>query len=560
MSRPAIRRATELPIVSMNDWDNVQLVKAAIRAHELGSFHQSAAVVDGMGRDDRISGCLETRTSALPALPLTLEPRGDGRMRRAVAKELDELFEVFYPNAALTELLQWGVLLGFGLGENVWEYGERRWNLRLKVWHPRYVYYRHDTRTFWLQTGEGPREITPGDGQWVVFAPYGLERGWMRGKVRSLYVPWLMRSWGLRDWARYSEVHGHPIKKAVMPPNTEKQDQENFLAEIAQIGAETTLATPRTGQEEHERYDLELLEAMNNNWQTFDKLLDKAEACIAVNLLGQNLTTEVKGGSYAAADAHMRVKAEVMQFDAESLGQCLREQSLAWWTLHNHGSAELAPMPKWKTKAKTVEERNARGTALKNLGEGISTARAAGIQVDVDKITEEEDIPTTGPAEDVEPQPAATGGDADPSADEGDVAGGRPRNGERQGKLPSARRPQAQASKRKRKLLAAADDEVVPPVPAAAVEGQSYVDRLADDGTKQLAKELAKDLDAILELVKDAPDFATLRKRLLDLYGEMDADDEAELLHQGLLMAELAGRYAARKEAGLSVEPEEDDE
>jgi len=557
MSKPAIVRATELPVVSWSDWDNVQLVKAAITALEQGVFHQASLVVEAMGRDDRISGCLETRTRALPALPLTLEPRGDGRMKRAVAKELDEGFEEMFPDAALTELHQWGVLLGASLGENIWQYGERRWTPKLRVWHPRALTYRQDTRSFWVQTHEGPREVTPGDGQWILYTPYGLDRGWMHGAVRSLYVPWLMRTWGLRDWARYSEVHGHPIKKVVTPAGAQEDDKKKFLAQVAALASEATIRTPRVagaGNEKADRYDLELLEAMNNNWQTFDKLLDKAEACIAVRLLGQNLTTEVKGGSYAAAQTHMTIKNEVMQFDAESLGQCLRSQSIAWWALHNFGSAELAPMPKWKTKTKTVEERNARGTSLKNLGDGITAAKAAGIQVDVDKITEEEEVPTTGPAEEPEEPPQ-------PGAGEPGEAGAAPRPGDK----PALPRPRAQASRKgkgrqTKRELSAAQDDGGEDVPLPAVEGQLYIDRLGDDGQARVAKVLSKDLDRVLKIIKGAPDFGALRQRLVDEYGEMDADEEAELLHQGLLMADLAGRYAARKEAGLSVEPEEDDE
>jgi phage gp29-like protein len=523
---PLIRRATELPVVSWNDWDNVQRVKAAIRALEHGVFHQAAQIVEAMGRDDRISGCLETRTRALPAMPISFEPRGDGRMKKAVAAELEEIFETMYPDASVTELHQWGILLGFGLGENVWEYGTNRWNLKLKVWHPQAVTYRQDTRSFWVQTAEGQREVTPGDGQWILYTPYGLDRGWMHGKVRSLYVPWLMRTWGMRDWARYSEVHGHPIKKAVTPPGIEKEDAKAFLNEVAALGAEAVIATERVntgGGAEYDRYDVELLEAMNNNWETFEHLIDKADACVAITLLGQNLSTEVKGGSFAATMAHMQIRRDVLQFDAESLGQCLRAQSIGWWALNNFGSAELAPMPKWKTGVKSNEDKTARGTAMDNLGKGIASLAAAGVKVDVDKLTEEEEVPTTGPAEEPElpvlPQPGS------PAA----VVRARP-------VLP---RPQAQASQ--------GDGGELPP---AALEGQMYIDRLADDGAQRLQTAMASDVRKVLDLIADAPDYGTLRKRLLDAYGEMDAEAEMALLHQGLIMSELAGRLAARKEAG----------
>ena len=60
----------------------------------------------------------------------------------------------------------------------------------------------------------------------------------------------------------------------------------------------------------------------------------------------------------------------------------------------------------------------------------------------------------------------------------------------------------------------------------------------------------------MLELVTDAPDFATLRQRLIAKYGEMSHERETELLHQGMLVAELAGRYSVRREAGLARNPD----
>lgn len=564
MSMPIIRRATELPVTSWNEWDNdVRLVKAAIRALENGIFDQPSMVVEAMGRDDRISGVLETRTGALPALPLMMEPRGDGRQKKAVANELEERFEDFYSDAALSELQQWALLLGVGIAENVWVYEETRWWPQLKVWHPRHLIYRQDTKSFWIQTQEGPREVIPGDGQWVLYAPYGESRGWMHGKVRSLYVSWLMRCWCNRDWARYNEVHGLPIKKVVTPPGAQEDDKNKFVGNVAALGSESTVVTPRVhgggGPGDTDRYDLELLEATSMNWQTFKEQLDKTEANIAINLLGQNLSTEVKGGSYAAAAAHMKIRDDILQSDAERLGQCLRKQSIAWWALHNFGSAELAPMPKWKTKAKTPEERTAVGTSMDGLGKGITSLRSAGVKVDVDKVVEHEEIPTTGPWE--EPPMPETPPPGAPGA--------KPPAGPRSGQ-PPLERPTARASiydqqrdienegqRAAAPLLAQDQGDAV--VPSAAVEGQTYVDGLGDDGTPQLQDAFSSTLSGVMKAVTSAKDFAHLRRMLLDLYPNLSAEDEAELLHHGMVMAELAGRFAARKEAGMDVEPSEDE-
>src|SRR4051812_12359230 len=113
---PTFNPARQLPIVSFSDWDNVNSVKAAIRQLEMGYFDAAAQVVDAMGRDDRISGVTLTRSGALPSLPLTMEPCGDGRQKHVVAREAKEKFSKMFPDHALSELLHWGIFLGVGLG------------------------------------------------------------------------------------------------------------------------------------------------------------------------------------------------------------------------------------------------------------------------------------------------------------------------------------------------------------------------------------------------------------------------------------------------------------
>lgn len=530
-NRPRIRRAQELPLVSFTDWDSVNQVKMAIRQMENGVFSMAADIIDAMGRDDRITGCLTQRSRALVSLPMALDPRGDKRQAQACANELDDLYEELYPNSALTDLLRWGTLLGAGLGQHLWEYGERRWNYRLKIWHPKMLSYRMDTRSFWVQTMDGEQEVVPGDGQWILYTPYGMDRGWMQGIVRSLYVPWLIRQWAMRDWARYSEVHGLPIRKAILPPNAQKEETSRFVAELANLANESTIATPQMAggtAGDPNRYDVELLEAMSRNWETFDKLLDRADANIAIAIVGQNLSTEVKGGSFAAATAHQNIRNDILQFDGEGMAQTLRDQSLKHWALLNYGSADLAPMPIYATKP--PEDKVQKATAWLKTGEGLTALRNAGIKVDIDEVTDMEGIPTTGAAHELPPDPPK-GATLAP----GEEPAPPPAK-------PPPGRPTAKAS------------QAAPP---AAIEGQMFVDDLVDDGVPLGAAAARQALRQVLALVEDAKDYESLRAELKKLYGDLDPKRMAALLHQAMVLAELAGMYAARKEAGL---PDADEE
>jgi phage gp29-like protein len=354
MPTPVLRPAEELPVYSWSEWDSVQLVKAALRDLELGLFDQSSQVVDAMGRDDRISGCLLTRVEALPALPFCMQPAPGQPEAKAkkVAEAAQELFETMCPNAELLKLQHWGVMQGIGLAQNLWERAPgnvtgKQWIPRLKVWHPRMLYYRLDAEELIVHTRDGDRVVESGDGEWVVYAPYGLHRGWMYGKIRSLYVPWLVRQWGWRDWARHSEVHGMPIRKAITPTSADEKDKQRFLKEVARLGSENVIRLPKAL--DGTQFDLELLEAAADGHLVFKELLAQADSSVAIALLGQNLTTEVKAGSFAAAQVHQNIRSDILRGDAQNLGLMLREQVLKPWARFNFGDAELAPTPTWST-------------------------------------------------------------------------------------------------------------------------------------------------------------------------------------------------------------------
>jgi phage gp29-like protein len=511
------RIARELPILSWTDWDNVQQVKEAVRGLEQGRFAEASQVIDAMGRDDRIEGVLLTRTGALPSLPLSFKAYGDGRRKETVVNALEAVWDKMLPDSTLAELMHWGVMAGAALGQLLWTYLASEWRFTLKVWHPRFLWWRWDTRSLWVSTMDGPVEVKPGDGQWLLYTPQGLDRCWMRGKVRSLYVPWLIRQWGMRDWARNSETNGMGIRKAVIPSNTPKEEVDKFMQEVAALGSESVISTPYAGGgAEQQRFDVELLEAAAHHGEDFDRLINMANTSVSINLLGQNLTTEVKGGSYAATMGHLAIRGDVLQKDGETLAQCLREQALRLWAAVNFGDPEVAPLPAWETKP--PDDKVQVGQGLKNVGEGITQLRSAGVQVDADKVTEALGIPTTGAAEVVEPQPVEEGPADEP-------------------------RPDLQRPRIARQSTGGEE------LPDSAVEGQLYVDELSAEGTAAAQRVLRPDLEALLSIVERAKDADELRELLVKHYRGMRSKELAKLVKHTLLLAEMAGRWAVTEEA-----------
>lgn len=345
MARPDKHEYREQYGRALGEWTNTSLTTARILA-DGGTLSYAAELVDELRADSRVAGVLPQRVNGLLGLPLTFEASGDGRRRgRAVrALEADEDWWQIAPEHELADLHTWGLLLGVGLAELVWTTNDRgRAIPRLKVWDARWLRFEWTTRRWLLRTDDqGEVEVIPGGGKWVIYTPYGASRPWAKGLWRALARWWLLKTFALDDWARHGEMHGSPIRVGLAPEGSQAEDREAFAADLAEIGRDTSIVAPPG-------YTMELLEAEAKTWEQFPKQIETANAELSILLVGQNLTSEVTGGSFAAAKIHENVRDDLVRFDAEALATCLNEQVLTWWAEFNFGDARLAPWPSWDT-------------------------------------------------------------------------------------------------------------------------------------------------------------------------------------------------------------------
>ena len=339
--RPPSEQYEDFPVSVWQDW-SIATIRGAVQAHVNGVFGQAAILVESMLADDRIQVATNGRIKGVTKCLPVLEPEGS---KRAV-KELEKLWPEMLPEETLDQLLTWAVFLGFGLAEIIWESKNDRWVPRLKVWHPLYVYYRIDLRKYVAITTDGQVEIEEGDPKWFLFVPWGSYRGWIRGAVRSCSIPWVVRQYALRDWGRFSEVHGLPLKKAMVPSQAPAEDKARFLASLARLGSESLFLLPQQAKQDGSpgvSFDVDLLEAKDRSWEAFPGLIQQCERSINLAIRGTNLTTEVDGGSFAASQTHRDEDSDLAIADRRKLAGAVRSQLFRPFCLYNYGSADVAP-------------------------------------------------------------------------------------------------------------------------------------------------------------------------------------------------------------------------
>lgn len=400
---------------------SVRKVKTALLEHECGFFCLSSQIVDAMGRDDRVKAVKDTRISGLLSLPFVIEPgieEDEPGHDRAVdiASAADEGFSDWFERDELADLLCWYLMLGVCYGRIEWTFTDSAWTPRLVTWHPQWLRW-DTTKPGWkVSTREGEVDLVPGEDGWFLMTRGS--RGWMHGCVRAIAVPWLIRQFAWRDWARYNERHGMPILKGKVPASSQDEDKKEFSDGLRTMSSNATVTLPQNVDGAAGSFDLELLEASDRAWQSFPGLLERADLSIAVCILGQNLTTEVEGGSFAAAKIHDRIRMDRVESDALDLSQALRSQVLDDWVRFNFGNDAPIPIPRWVTDP--PDDVGDTSKALATLGTAITTLRGGGIVLTQESVNELLARVGVTAEENVEPEPQPQSPTGQSEDDDGD--------------------------------------------------------------------------------------------------------------------------------------------
>lgn len=362
---------------------NPTLIRSAEIAANSGNLRLAADLCEWMFGDDRVMAVSDTRSDALLGLPFELQPRGDGRTGPRVASSLASVWESAYPEAELKKLHQWGVGLGIGLARNVWAYDDDADLLvpRLEVWSPRWLSWDWDQSVWMVEVSQGGAAtekipITPGDGEWILYAPHGIARPWIYGAYRALARWCLLKEYARLDWGGYSERLG----QGVWVTETEKDSgaglgtstqREELVADLQGIGRNTAIAL---NPGEH----LKLIESVARSQDNFKLQIDTADNGIAVSWLGQNLTTQAGTGTMGAASLHGRVLHGRTRMDGKTLPMCLRTQSTCFFAEYNHGDRRLGPAPYWDTLS--IDDAAAKAAVRQMDAQADATLVGAGIE------------------------------------------------------------------------------------------------------------------------------------------------------------------------------------
>ena len=486
------------------------LVRAAIRSAEAGQLQMAAACCAWLLQDARIVGALQARVDQLMGLPVQFQSADKADPNRYIG-DLGDDFSECYPEDELSQILTWGLLLGVTTARHAPDYGTSgRLLPKPKFFSPASLRYDVLLGTWAVEdVNRQLLPVTPNDGTWLLFTPYGKDRPWASGLWYSIALLAVAKSYATQDWAKASEkaamwvFESTAVDRDGLPSITTTKEQRQQLVDALDArGSDASVALPAGWQ-------LKLLQSADAYHIYLDQI-NMIDTAISVLIRGGNLTTQVTGGSLAATQAQAETgDGAKVRKDSATLGTFLREQSINWWAEWNFGPGSLAPWPKWEKKSpKTVDP---------NTATAISSYTSAGFDVDVDLLRDEYGLDFLVSYERPAPAPSPVGGGQDPNAD--------PNN------------PDAPLDPK-----ATACDHVHIRAAASESEGQRYIDRVHASVVNTAP--LAVPAYELLSVVNTATSEADLKERLTKAYAEMDRTKLEAVFEQAFILAELAGRYS----------------
>lgn len=456
----------------------------------LRKIGKDLAVYRRLLADQRVGPVAESRTGAITSMEWWLDPEIGSRSARTAVQSM------LHEDVDLEHVLEWAAtapLFGCAPLEIVWRPLKRRL-APCKIEGKPMEWFLFDLdgeiRFRSLNHPQGltlpPRKFLLPRYQASSDNPYGQR------VLSRCFWPVVFKRGGLQFWMQFLEKFSQPHVIGRLPRGTAKQEFEDLLAALETLVQDAIAVLPDDAS-------VEFREAAKGvTHQLFKGLKDDCDNDITIAIAGQNLTTEVKQGSRAAAQVHYEIRTDLRDRDKKLVTRCVN--TLIRWFCEFNSIAPPYPQFAFYEEDDVDQELANRDQTLHNQGVRFSRdyyIKAYGF--------DEDDIVAVADANEV----GSSG--APPSA---------PPSG-----------------------FAEAGQEQYPPEQLARALLPEQLQQQADALVAPLLERLARGLEQGLELEQ-------AQELLLEAYPELPTEHLQRYLARAIFLADVLGRSDAGRNPG----------
>ncbi|MDQ7799546.1 MAG: DUF935 family protein [Candidatus Edwardsbacteria bacterium] len=272
--------------------------------------------------DAHLGGCVTSRKSGTKALNWAID-RGKAKSRQA--KIIEDCFNNLDLDQIISEILD-APLYGYQVSEVMWEQVGQYVLPRAVVGKPQnwFVFdpenqLRFRTKENWVNGEALPdRKFLLAQHEASYTNPYGFP------VLSRCFWPATFKKGGLKFWVVFTEKYGMPWLVGKHPRGAQKAEIDKIADDLEAMVQDAIAVIP-----EDASLDIKEPGGKTGSVDVYDRLLGYCKSEMSIAVLGQNLTTQVEGGSYAATTAHMEVRQNVVDSDCKLVEKVLNRM-IGW--------------------------------------------------------------------------------------------------------------------------------------------------------------------------------------------------------------------------------------
>lgn len=148
---------------------------------------------------------------------------------------------------------------------------------------------------------------------------------------------WMWKAFTLRDWARFCQNYGMPIRVGRYGVEASAGDKQVLWRAVSQIAGDAAAIIPRS-------MEIEFIEAKGtHDGELYERRCDWLNREISKAVLGQTTTTDAVRGGHAVSQEHRLVQEDIERSDCMMVGWTLTAQVIELIVSFNFGPQDAYP-------------------------------------------------------------------------------------------------------------------------------------------------------------------------------------------------------------------------
>lgn len=322
-------------------------------------------------KDPHLFSQLQTRKNAVTGLDFEIIPFTDDDQDKEIAEFISQEIKSLESFEDIAIDLLDAIGKGIAVSEIIWDYNDD--HVVIKD-----IKSRHQKRFFWdtednfkVVTKESPSGIVIPENKFIIHR-YKARSGHpsRAGVLRVVAWMYLFKNYDVKDWVSFCEVFGMPLRLGKYAPGASEDDKLALMRALVQIGTDAAGMIP-------EGTEIEFKESgKTSSIDVYERLARYCDEQMSKAVLGQTLTSDSGGGSYAQGKTHNEVRHDLTVADCKALAATLRKDVIRPLVLFNFGESRRIPYLRFACEeAEDLKELgDIYGTLICNIGLKVPTS------------------------------------------------------------------------------------------------------------------------------------------------------------------------------------------